>query len=51
MLLFGNNFFSLKFNDCCVRNTLSRLALKTAAIVYTELIVISIAKVFSIKIL
>ena len=47
-------FCSLKPNDCCLRNTLSRwltlnLSLKITACVFTALIVISIAKVFLIK--
>ena len=53
---FRNNFFSLKLNDCYMPNTLScwltpNLALKIAAYVFTEHIVISTANVFSIKIL
>ena len=56
MSSFGNNFFSLKLNDCCLCNTLScwlttNLSLKIAACVFTELIVIYAAKVYLMKIL
>ena len=52
----GKNFFSLKPNDCYLRNTLSccltpNLILKIAAYVFTALIVISTAKQYLINIL
>ena len=56
MSSFGNNFFSIKSNYCCLRNTLSyclipNFSLKISAFVFTALIVIFTAKVFSINIL
>ena len=56
MCSFGNNFFILKPNDCCLRNALPcwltpNLVPRVAACVFTELIVISTVNVFSINIL